>query len=312
MLNKNDLNELIDNTVKRTGIQNVVVEKDYYVCLLLKELAKRQDELKAYFKGGTAVYKILSDSVRFSEDIDLTVKVCDDESNTQNRKRLKKSALDYKVDGLTLNEDMTIDKKGTITSFYFYDSSYINTRNYKANYVQVEATSFTVSEPVKRYTIEPYIYKYATDEEKKTLKEKFDISEFDIDIIALERIFIDKIFAAEFYYLRNEYKELTKHLYDIATLVNVDEIKEFLKDEEYVKTVIGYKRKEELVRLGGIDKDLKITDFSYLKFDYSDEIKKEYDEMLEFYVWNKNSKISLTDAIDRLKVIKDFMNKIGE
>lgn len=284
MLNKEELNDLINEIVARTGIRDVIVEKDYYVCLLLKELSQRQDELKAYFKGGTAVYKILNNLQRFSEDVDLTVKVIDGESNTQNRKRLKKSALDYKTEELELNEEMTIDKKGTITSFYFYNSLYSNERDYKSNYVQVEATSFTVSEPVKRYTIEPYIYTYSTEENKKILKEKYDICEFDIDIIALERIFIDKIFAAEFYYIRNEFTELSKHLFDIATLSDVDEVKGFLKDEERIKEMIGYKRKEELVRLGGIDKDLKISDFSYLKFDYSKELLKGFSDMQEFYV----------------------------
>ena len=56
-----------------------------------KELAKKQDYLKAYFKGGTAVYKILENMNRFSEDIDLTVKVLPEESNTRNKKRLKES-----------------------------------------------------------------------------------------------------------------------------------------------------------------------------------------------------------------------------
>lgn len=71
--------------------------------------------------------------------------------------------------------------------------------------IRIESTSFTVSEPIGIYTIEPLIYKYALDDEKKKLKEEYIVSEFNIEIVKLERIFVDKIFAAEFYYERKMY-----------------------------------------------------------------------------------------------------------
>ena len=36
-----------------SGIRTDILEKDYYVTLLLKELADKQKSLPAYFKGGT-------------------------------------------------------------------------------------------------------------------------------------------------------------------------------------------------------------------------------------------------------------------
>ncbi len=48
------------------------------MCTILKNLSENQDELQAYFKGRTAIYKILDTMNRFSEDIDLTVKVLPD------------------------------------------------------------------------------------------------------------------------------------------------------------------------------------------------------------------------------------------
>ena len=88
-LNKELFKDMIDTLNTRTGIAIDIIEKDYYVCLILSELSKKQDELKAYFKGGTAIYKILENMNRFSEDIDLTVKVLAHESKTRNIKRLK-------------------------------------------------------------------------------------------------------------------------------------------------------------------------------------------------------------------------------
>lgn len=40
-----------------SGIRSDILEKDYYVSLLLRELAEKQSQLPAYFKGGTALYK---------------------------------------------------------------------------------------------------------------------------------------------------------------------------------------------------------------------------------------------------------------
>ena len=56
-----------------SGIRSDILEKDYYVSLLLRELAEKQSQLPAYFKGGTALYKAQKSIRRFSEDIDLTV-----------------------------------------------------------------------------------------------------------------------------------------------------------------------------------------------------------------------------------------------
>lgn len=52
-MNKEALEEIILNINARTGIRNEILEKDYYVCLILKELSVKQKELQAYFKSIT-------------------------------------------------------------------------------------------------------------------------------------------------------------------------------------------------------------------------------------------------------------------
>ena len=64
-LNKFEFQNFIEIIKDREAIDRDIIEKDYYVCLVLKELAKKQNYLKAYFKGGTAVYKILDTMNRF-------------------------------------------------------------------------------------------------------------------------------------------------------------------------------------------------------------------------------------------------------
>lgn len=65
---------LLNEIHEKTGYRLDVLEKYYYVVLILKELSIKQSEgLPAYFKGGTALYKALHTTNRFSEDIDISV-----------------------------------------------------------------------------------------------------------------------------------------------------------------------------------------------------------------------------------------------
>ena len=296
---------------ERANIDADIIEKDYYVCAVLKELSKKQDYLKAYFKGGTAVYKILENMNRFSEDIDLTVKVLPEESNTRNKKRLKESALGYKLEGLELIKEECIDNKGSVTGMYKYSSVYADSEIplQRAGKIQVESTSFTVSEPTEKYCIEPLVYKLASNDEKKILEEKFDISKIEIEIIKLERMFIDKIFAAEFYYIRNMYMDVSKHLYDISILFNNKKIQKLLESKEELSKLIEYKRQEEKVRIGGIDENTQIKDFNYFKLQFSDELIKEFENMQNKYILNDKYKVSIDEVKNILKQIYNRMCK---
>lgn len=294
-LNKELFKDFIDTLNTRTGIAIDILEKDYYVCLILNELAIKQNQIKAYFKGGTAIYKILDTMNRFSEDIDLTVKVLKEESNTKNKKRLKESALGYSIEGLELLKDECIDNKGSITGIYKYTSVYEDKENplQRAGKIQVEATSFTVSEPIKTYYIEPLIYKVANESERKILEEKFDVSKIKIDIVQLERMFIDKIFAIEFYYIRNMYMDTAKHLYDVTVLFRNNNIQELLKNEKELDKLITYKRQEEKIRIGGINENLSIQNFSYFTLDFNNDLITAFDNMQNKYVLNEKYKIDI-------------------
>lgn len=303
-LNKFEFENFIEIIIEREDIDKDIIEKDYYVCLILKELSKRQDYLKSYFKGGTAVYKILDTMNRFSEDIDLTVKVLPEESNTRNKKRLKESALGYEIEGLELIKDECIDNKGSVTGVYQYTSVYEDSEIplQRAGKIQVESTSFTVSEPTEKYYIEPLIYKLANNKEKKILEEQFDVTKIEIEIIKLERMFIDKIFAAEFYYIRNMYTDTAKHLYDISVLFNNDKIQKLLNDKDELNKLIDYKRQEK-IRIGGIDEKTAIKDFNYFKLEFSDSLIREFENMQNKYVLNDKYKFSIDQ-------VKEILNKI--
>ena len=64
------LHDIIVMVSEKSGIEENIIEKDYYVTLLLKELARRNSNV--VFKGGTSLSKAYHVIDRFSEDIDIT------------------------------------------------------------------------------------------------------------------------------------------------------------------------------------------------------------------------------------------------
>ena len=311
-LNKVEFESFIKLIAERANLDEDIIEKDYYVCEILKELSKKQTELKAYFKGGTAVYKILDKMNRFSEDIDLTVEVIKEESNNSNRMRLKRSALNYEIPELLLQQDKTLDVKQSVTAFYKYNTSFLNANNplHKAGEIQVEATSFTISEPVETYEIESIIFKYATEEERKILKENFDIDCFQIKIQKLERIFVDKVFASEFYYERKMYVDFAKHIYDLSILLKEDRIQKLLNNKEYFREIVSYKKQEEMIRIGGVDSQKKLSEFTYLDLNFNEEINRAFELMQNKYIYKEEYKQSIENVKESLRELKNIIIEV--
>jgi len=66
--------ELFQSTTQKTGIDAVIVEKDFWVCWTLKELfALPTIGEHLIFKGGTSLSKVFKVIARFSEDIDVSI-----------------------------------------------------------------------------------------------------------------------------------------------------------------------------------------------------------------------------------------------
>lgn len=307
-LDKDPFQTLLTVISEKERIRADILEKDYYVTLMLKELSDNQDQLPAYFKGGTALYKALGSIRRFSEDIDLTVSVegC---SNSQAKRRLEHAANKYSYLSRTTNKSMEANLKGSITSVYDYDSV-INVGEdmlQRFQHVKVEATSFTVSEPYEPMLIEPVLYTKADKEQQKILAEQYDVKPFLINTIKLERIFVDKIFAAEFYFQRGneKYFDVSKHLYDITVLMNHEKIQNMFSNNNVFFEMISYKRTEEESRIGSNLSDMPFEDFSILyNVRENEKLKDVFNNMQDIYVFDDSDKLEYDDMVNTLEQLR--------
>lgn len=311
---RNAFKVLLNNIHERTGYREDVLEKDYYVMLILEELSEKQQQgLPAYFKGGTALYKALKTTNRFSEDIDISVdtREC---SRTQSDKRLEQSAKKYV--SLRRNVDEGISHRSEVIAVYEYEPVSVFDADdalQRFGKVKVESTSFTISEPVSDLEVSYMIYDLSTDQERAILTDVFGIKPFIVKTITLERIFVDKLFATEAYVLRSDVPnrafEAAKHIYDLAFMVNQESIIKLLSTNELLKRLLSIRIVEERNRLDGIP-DVLPKDFTFFEsVAHNSAVKDAYKIMQNQYVLRDVDRIEFDVAISKINKIRILLEE---
>lgn len=301
---------VLETIAKNSGIEADILEKDYYVSLFLRELAKMQnDGLKAYFKGGTALYKALRAINRFSEDIDLSVDARG-VSRSQNKTMLERATKRYTCLPRVQGKGRSL--KSSITAYYTYepvtDISEKQDVLERFGNVMIEATSFTISEPTDAMTTAPMVYELADEEQKRILEERYSIEPFSVQTISLERIFVDKLFAAETYLRRpNQEVDAAKHIYDLSVLAGNERIGRFLKDEELLGRILAIRMQEELDRMDGIP-DVLPKEFTFFD-DRRTSTKDGFERMQRLYVFDPRFRIDFDTAMDTMKELESELGK---
>lgn len=301
---------LIENLSRKTGYRQDVLEKDYYVTMILQELSVFQKEgLPAYFKGGTALYKALHNVRRFSEDIDISVDVrnC---SRTQGAKRLDRATKKYT--SLVRNEQEGFSRRSEVVTYYRYlpVTDYDTTDSLQRfGRVKIEATSFTIAEPHAPLQISPLLYEVANAEQQMILKAQFDVMPFEIQTMTMERVFIDKLFAAEAYSRKaNENHrafEAAKHIYDLTVMLDAPPITALLKNDVLLRRLLEIRLTEEAQRLDGIP-GVSPKEFTFFDVAYQNPyIKEAYTIMQNQYVFSATDRISIQLAAQGLHVLKE-------
>ncbi len=312
---KDAFEALLSDMNRRTGIRSDIIEKDYYLTLLLWELSQRQGSLPAYFKGGTALYKAIGRMKRFSEDIDLTVEVHDC-TKSQGKKRLETAANAYSGLRRTSEKERESNHRGSITSVYEYDPVTVFERDdalQRFGYVKVEATSFTVSEPTEPLEVSALLYSEATKEQREILAREFSVRPFIVQTIKMERIFADKILAAEFYYQRRMLFDTAKHLYDLATMLEQERIQHLLNTPEQLVQMLAYKRKEETERIGSDLAQKPFSEFTLFQAVKEDEnLRDAFARMQEIYVFSERDILQSEELLTRMDQLEQTLLSLDE
>ena len=122
--------EIVHKVQCETGYELQIIEKDYYVSMLLKALS--ETDIDFVFKGGTSLSKAYKVIHRFSEDIDLAVT----QRPTQGeRVRMSDAVMECaeKI-GLQITNRDSIHRRSNFNRFVFaYRSAFKSNRNINHN-----------------------------------------------------------------------------------------------------------------------------------------------------------------------------------
>lgn len=200
---------------ERMGVTADIVEKDYYVTMILRMLSTAK--YMAVFKGGTSLSKAFGVIDRFSEDIDIAFTEHLGESR---RKRLKYEILKPISEelGLEIKNWNHIESDKDYNHYdYYYESVLDNSVGGLMPFVKLETALMTYAFPTVEHEINNYIY-LALSEEEADLLATYKLTPFTMRVQAIERTLIDKIFALCDYYMCGKPSRNSRHLYDVYKL----------------------------------------------------------------------------------------------
>ena len=208
--------DIIEQTAGSVGRASSVVEKDYYVTLILRLLS--QQLRQCVFKGGTSLSKGFHVIDRFSEDIDITFNEHIGESRRKNLKNKVLKGISESLGMPIANWKETQSDRDYNAYLFSYESVFGLEDDRMPQYVKLETALGSYAFPTEVVEIRNYIGDYLKERGREDLAEQFSLERFVMNLQSLERTYIDKVFALCDYYLQGKTKRCSRHLYDIYKL----------------------------------------------------------------------------------------------
>lgn len=294
--NKELFRDIISIVSERKNVTTDIVEKDYYVTMILYLLS--QKEIEVIFKGGTSLSKAYGVIDRFSEDIDITFKEHLGESR---RKKLKYNILKPIAEDLEIEiknwKDIESDKNYNHYDFYYNSVSDNSNFSGLSPFVKLETALMSYSFPTERRQISNYIYDTLKNEEPELIK-KYNLIPFEMSVQCINRTLADKIFAVCDYYLQGKAQRNSRHLYDIFKLLNYVEI-----DEEFVELMMKVREHRKTV-------GEKIAPAANENVDILQLAREIYDSRFYENDYHNTTENIISDEIDYSIVIERYIQVV--
>ena len=208
--------DVIEATAESQSQPIAIVEKDYYVTMILKLLSEEVPD--CVFKGGTSLSKCHHAIDHFSEDIDIAFS----EDLTQGQ---RKNLKDKTIAGRSRRLGLPISDWENARSRRDYNCY---TFDYKpiGGYIQeslllgvkMEVSLGSVSFPTIKLPVDSYVYQYLQQENEDIIRE-YQLQPFEMTLQSLERTFADKVFAICDYYISGKIQRNSRHIYDLYMLL---------------------------------------------------------------------------------------------
>lgn len=257
-----DRHDLFRETAMLRGVSPAIVEKDFWVCWVLKQIFADPDVGPQFvFKGGTSLAKVYELIERFSEDIDLILDwralgygpglddpYQDFASNTRRdrfNKRMNQRAVEYITDRLLKDFtrlfahvsrlSVSVDHDDPQTINVAYPAAF--SEEYLRSEIRLEIGPLAGWSPSERRTIRPYA--------AGSFPDVFADPDCPVVTITAERSFWEKatILHQQAHRKTPMPSRYSRHYYDLYKLAGSPVCQSALADLDLLQTVASFKRR---------------------------------------------------------------------
>ncbi len=229
--------DTIRSASQHLNINEVFVEKDYWITFLLGQLSKSKYSNTTVFKGGTSLSKGWGLIHRFSEDVDIAIINADKKSGNKIKtiirtveKEMTKGLNEVQIDGVT--------SKGSRFRKSMFEYVSIDTKN-KNNKLIVEVNSFANPFPFQSLIIKSMVFDFLTQTGNVAYIEQYDLQPFNLNVLNKEQTLLEKLVSLiRFSYDENMVESISRkirHFYDLHFLANDVECADFIKSSDFKK-----------------------------------------------------------------------------
>lgn len=315
------------------GINQMAIEKDWWVTVTLKALFQTDCRNFLVFKGGTSLSKGYRIIERFSEDIDLAISHSFfgiEKASKNQRDKLRKKArayihetlsaqLDtrlkamgitgYSIENVTQVQDkngdlkaIDSDKDPTVILLH-YPSIVEETIGYISPRVKIEISCLSMDEPTEERDIHSLIGESFEGEDTN--------ADCRIRTVVPTRTFLEKLFllAEEFQKDKPRSVRMSRHLYDLEKLMDTVYGREALSDWSLYDAIVEHRKAYYALKYVNYDLHAPAT-ISFLPPEQAVEAwKTDYAEMRRFFIYGQS--LEFEALMQRMKELNDRIRTLS-
>lgn len=323
---------MLQRAEEKFHINQVAIEKDWWVTIVLKALFECSCADQLIFKGGTSLSKGWNLIERFSEDIDLSVnhEFFGINKTTKNqREKLRKRARRYFLDVISAELEDNLMKLG-VKGFRIenvveeFDTegrvrtvssdkdpsvilvNYESVLGYGIEYipprVKIEISCLSMDEPIEDRLISSYV--------EQTFPGEDDSATVTVRTVLPTRTFLEKAFllCEEFQKSMPRYVRMSRHLYDLERLMDTEFGKRALQDMNLYERIVKHRSIYYAVGYVNYAK-LMPSEIDFMpRGEFVKDWKNDYVEMCNHFIYG--SVLSFEELLERIKELQERFRHI--
>ena len=318
-------NLLFETTAREMKVSSTMIEKDFWVCVVLNYLLN-ESKFKNYFifKGGTSLSKCYNVIKRFSEDADLILKWDMIGFNDEDVYKDRSKNQDYKFE-LSMNEkgasfiqnelkhdlvknlanridnmEILSDENDPMVLYVKYPTSFVD--QYIPSVVKLEIGPVAAKTPTEIKEIEPYCYKSFNADNKVPFK---------VEIVSIIRTFWEKVLILYAETNRPLDKRMparySRHYYDVYMIYKSQYFYSIVNNKELFEEVKSFKSKYYRTSWSRIEECFLENITIVPKEERLKEISADYKDMKDMFFIDTPS---FEDIMNGLQELETTLNKL--